>query len=79
MYGWLLAEELVRANPFGRMRLSVPETLQPTPSDAEVAAMLERARADRRAHALLSILVATGARRDEVAALTYADLDLRSG
>ena len=78
-FSFLVHEEVVGTDPFAGLRLSVPETIRDTPSAAQVDAVLAAAKGDRRAHAILAVLVATGCRRGELAALTPADLDLRSG
>jgi integrase len=41
--------------------------------------MLARAKGNKRDTALLTLLVDTGARKGELAALTFADVDFRSG
>lgn len=81
MYGWLLAEEMVESNPFARIRIriSIPQEDKTTATDDEIERMLARAKGNRRDVALLTLLIDTGARKREIAALTVADLDLNSG
>ena len=76
-WSWMLAEGL--SERFARMRISVPEEAQRTATDDEITAMLRHARANRRDHALLTVLVDTGARRGEIASVDATDVDLRSG
>jgi integrase len=79
-YSWLIQEELLTgANPFANLRLSVPQTVQSTPTVEEVDAMLAAARQDRRACAILTVLADTGCRRGELAAITRDDVDVTSG
>ena len=79
-WSWMVAEGLVESNVFARMRITVPEEVQSTATDEQIAAMLRSAaRSSRRDHALLTVLVDTGCRRGEIAAVQRGDLDLRSG
>jgi len=43
-YSWAVAEELAPANPFVRITISVPEDPRPTASEAEIEAMIARAK-----------------------------------
>jgi integrase len=78
-FSWLLAEEMVESNPFSRIEVTIPDKDQPTATDDEVRAMLSRAKGSRRDYALLCLLVDTGCRKGEIAALTVKDFDLTSG
>jgi integrase len=78
-YGWLVKEELIDKNPFKGITVSVPAEAKLTPSENEIDAMLAKAKGHRRDHALLLLLVDSGARKGEVAALTVKDVDLSSG
>ena len=79
-WSWMVAEGLVESNVFARMRITVPEEVQSTATDEQIAAMLRSAaRSSRRDQALLTVLVDTGCRRGELAAVQRGDLDLRSG
>ena len=78
-YGWLVKEELIDKNPFKGITVSVPAEAKLTPSEDEIDAMLAKAKGHRRDHALLMLLVDSGARKGEVAALTVKDVDLASG
>lgn len=81
-WSWMLAEELVEANVFARLKLTVPEVPQRTADEDEVQAMLDRAkrgRNPRRDVAIITLLVDTGARRKELSSVEFADVDLHSG
>ncbi len=78
-YGWLVNEELIDKNPFKGITISVPAEAKLTPSDDDIDAMLAKAKGHRRDHALFTLLVDSGARKGEVAALTVKDVDLASG
>jgi integrase/recombinase XerD len=78
-YGWLVKEELIDKNPFTGITVSVPAEAKLTPSEDQIDAMLAKAKGHRRDHALLMLLVDSGARKGEVAALTVKDVDLASG
>jgi Phage integrase family/Phage integrase, N-terminal SAM-like domain len=78
-YGWLVKEELIDRSPFKGITISVPAEAKLTPSEDEIDAMLAKAKGHRRDHALLLLLVDSGARKGEVAALTVKDVDLASG
>lgn len=79
MYNWLLAEEMVESNPFARVKISVPQEAKTTATEEEIEAMLARAKGNRRDVALLTLLVDSGCRKGEIAALKVTDLDLTSG
>lgn len=78
-WAWMVAEELVEANVFARMKISVPEVAQRTATEDEIEALLTSAKRSRRDLALLTVLVDTGARRREISSLEMADVDLPSG
>lgn len=78
-FGWCVEEEFVTANPFSRIPISIPQTIQTTATEEQIEAMLTSARRDRRDLALLTLLVDSGARRAEIAAIEMADVDLRAG
>ena len=78
-FSWLLAEEIVESNPFARVKISVPEEAKTTADDEQIDRMLAHAKGNRRDLALLTLLVDSGARKREIAAVTVADLDLNSG
>ena len=67
-WSWMLAEEMVEANVFARIKVSVPEVAQRTAFDDEIDTMLAHAKSNRRDLAMLTLLVDTGARRQESAA-----------
>src|SRR5215831_6364345 len=85
-YGWLLADEIIEANPFRNMRISVPKEAKTTPDDEQINAMLEHVHVSkrhkhnwRRDLAILTLLVDTGCRKGEIAALRFEDINLRDG
>jgi integrase len=81
-YNWCVAEELAATNPFARVTVTVPADPRPTANAGQIEAMLanaKRGRSRRRDVALLTLLVDSGARKGEVAAMTIADVDLASG
>ena len=79
LYGWLVNEELIEASPLRNVKITVTHEAHTTASDDDVDKMLARAKTNKRDHALLTLLVDTGCRKGEVAALTVADIDLTSG
>jgi site-specific recombinase XerD len=81
-FDWLAAEGLIEASPMARTRPPrVPEEPVPLVTDDAVRALLRacegRAFIDRRDAALIRLLLDSGARRSEVAALTIDSIDLR--
>jgi integrase len=78
-FSWLLAEEIVESNPLARIKISVLEEAKTTADDEQIDRMLAHAKGNRRDLALLTLLVDSGARKREIAAVTVADLDLTSG
>ena len=78
-YNWAITEELITENPFRRITVTIPDDPRPPASDYQIEAMLTSAKRSRRDLALLTLLVDSGARKGEIAAVTFADLDLRSG
>ena len=78
-FGWLVNEEFVAANPFARIRISVPVEAKLTATEEDIDRMLARAKGNPRDVALLTLLADTGCRKGEIAAVTMADLDWRSG
>jgi integrase/recombinase XerC len=75
----LVKEELLDKNPFKGITVSVPAAAKLTPADDEIDVMLAKAKGHRRDHAVLMLLVDSGARKSEVASLTPKDLDPASG
>ena len=79
-YNWCMAEELIEANPFAKVKVTVPDEAQPILSDETLARVLASARKhSRRDFALVMTLAETGARKGEVAAVRLEDVDLHSG
>lgn len=82
-YNWLVADEIIAANPFANLRISVPKEAQTTADEEQINAMLEHAKRSgrnaRRDLAMLAILVDTGCRKGEIAALTVDNIDLTNG
>jgi site-specific recombinase XerD len=81
-FDWLATEGLIEASPMARTRPPrVPEEPVPLVTDDAVRALLRacegRAFIDRRDAALIRLLLDSGARRSEVAALTIDSIDLR--
>lgn len=81
-FGWLLAEQELDASPMAALRQpKVEEKVVPVLTDDELRRLLDTCRNDRslsgrRDYAILRVLVDTGMRRGEVAALTVGDVDL---
>ena len=71
-YSWCIIEGFVQTNPFARLRISIPREVKPTPTEEEIEAMLRRAVRHRRDFAILALLVDTGCRKGEIAALEAA-------
>jgi integrase len=78
-FSWCIAEELVTANPFARITISVPADPRPTASQGEIDKMLAHAKGNRRDQALLTLLCDSGCRKGELAALRIEHIDLSSG
>ena len=78
-YGWLVKEELIVKNPLSGITISTPKQAHLTPGDDQIEAMLLSAKRSRRDSALLTLLVDTGARKGEIAALRCGDIDVASG
>ena len=82
-YNWLILDEIVTANPFANLKLSIPKEAHVTADDEQVDAMLDHAKRcghnARRDLAMLTLMADTGCRKGEVAALSVADFDLGSG
>ena len=81
---WCANEGEVRESPMSRMSPpSVPDEPPPVLTDAQLTALLGTCKGEgfdnRRDHALLRLLVDSGARLHEIASLTVDDLDLREG
>ena len=79
---WRVEDEVITDNPFSKISVTVPDDTQPLATDIQVGAMLGRARRGRnpkRDTALFSILIDTGCRKGEVAAMEVRDIDLGSG
>ena len=64
-WSWMLAEEMVEANVFARIKVSVPDVARTTADDGQIEAMLASAKPNRRDHAILAVLVDTGCRRGD--------------
>ena len=77
-YTWLVAEEEIEATPFKGIHVAVPEKVQTTATELEIEAMLARAKGKRRDLALLTLMVDTGARKGEVAALEWSHIDMHN-
>lgn len=78
-WSFLVAEELATENVFARIQVTVPEEAQPILSDEELDRILAHAKPNRRDYALIVMLADTGARKGEVAAVRWEDVDLPSG
>jgi integrase len=79
LYGWLIKEEMATSNPFAKLGIKVPDDPQLTATEAEIETMLERARKGRNTRrdvALLTLLLTTGCRKGEIAAVEVHDVDL---
>jgi site-specific recombinase XerD len=81
-FNWLADEGLIDVSPMARTRPPrVPEEPVPLVTDETVKAILRacegRALADRRDAAMIRLLLDSGARRSEIAALTVDAIDLR--
>jgi site-specific recombinase XerD len=81
-FDWLAGEGLIEASPMARTRPPrVPEQPVPIVTDDAVRALLRacegRSFTDRRDAAMIRLLLDSGARRSEVAALTVNAVDLR--
>jgi site-specific recombinase XerD len=79
LYGFLVREEILDKNPFRSLSLTVPDEARLTATVEEIQAMLDRAKPHRRNHALLSMLLSTGARKNEVANLEAGDINFHDG
>ena len=79
LWSWLVVEELATENVFSRIRVSVPPKEQPAVSDEMLESMLASARRRSRDLAVITILADTGVRKEELARVEVADVDLRSG
>jgi site-specific recombinase XerD len=81
-FRWLLAEDEIDADPMAGLKQPRPDEVPPPVlSDEQLVALLDtcakgRDWLARRDYALLRLLIDTGMRRSEVAALTLADVDL---
>jgi len=78
---WCVEEKEIEHSPMQRMRgEEVPESEAPVLTDQEQVALLNVCRGDafedRRDMAILRLMIDTGLRRQEVAAITVADIDL---
>jgi integrase len=78
-FSWCMNEEMINANPFMRITITIPDEPQRTADGDQVERMLASAKRSRRDTAICTLLADSGARRGEVAAITIADLDLHSG
>jgi integrase len=78
-YNWLMREELATENPFRGVTVKIPDDPRPTADAAQIERMLASARRTPRDLALLTLMVDTGARKGELAAVTMGDVDLTSG
>src|SRR5215216_753401 len=76
LYGWLVEEQELQADPMARMRPPLvpakPVPIVPADGLKRLFAAFEA----RRDTALIMLLLDTGARREEIAGLTLADVDL---
>lgn len=76
-FGWLVSDEVIGRSPMEKMKPPrLPEQLVPVLREAELRALLATCEKglsfeDRRDHALLRVLIDTGARLAEVAGLRY--------
>lgn len=77
-YNWLVREEEIASSPFKGVSVKVPEQPRLTATEDQVAAMLARAKRIPRDYLLLQIMTTTGARKGEVAALEFHDMDLQN-
>jgi site-specific recombinase XerD len=80
-FNWCVEENEIEHSPMQRMRgEEVPESDAPVLSDQEQKALLDACRGDefedRRDMAILGLMIDTGLRRQEIAAITIDDIDL---
>jgi integrase len=78
-YSWAVREEMAEANPFIGIVVRMQDETQPIAEEEAITKMLASAKRNLRDLALLTLMVDSGARKAEVAALTVADVDLTSG
>jgi integrase len=78
-YGWLVKEELIDKNPMKGISVSVPREAKLTADEEAVSEMFASARGNRRDLAMLTLLVDSGCRKGEIAALKAEHVDLASG
>ena len=75
-FTWLAKEGIVDANPVAFTNIQPePEARERMPSDAEVAAIWRNAGEGQYAD-ILKLLILTGARREEIGALRWSEIDL---
>jgi integrase/recombinase XerC len=79
LYGWLVAEEEIDANPFRGVTVKVPDKPQPIADDDAITSMLASAKRSPRDLAMLTVMVDSGCRKGEIAFVEVADVDLTSG
>lgn len=77
-YNWLVAEEEITASPFKGITVTVQAKPETTADDSQIAFMLASAKAKPRDLLMILILADTGARKGEVAALEFCDMDIRN-
>ena len=84
LFTWLVEREAVSSSPMGNLRAPrIPDHPVPVAGDEELVALLATCAGasfqDVRDHALLRLMIDTGARLSEVTGLRLVDLDLDSG
>ena len=72
-FRYLINEEVIVKSPFERIKVTVPEEVRPAMTEDDIEAMSAKAK-DARDRALLHLLVATGCRKGEAAALQMGDV-----
>jgi site-specific recombinase XerD len=83
LYGWATEEGEIPENPMARVKVDKPSPPPPAVvSEADLAALLKACEGagfnERRDHAIVRTLVATGLRVSELVGLEVGDLDLRN-
>lgn len=79
-FNWCVAEDLCESNPFGKVKVSVPDEAMPIVSEDVLAHTLANAKKhSRRDYAIIVMLADSGARKGEIANVRMEDVDLRSG
>lgn len=73
-YGWAIDEELLTENPFAGLKLEAVPSRDRVLSDPELAAVWKATEAPGPYNRIVRLLLLTGQRRDEVAAMTWEEI-----